>query len=188
MNTIDTLLAMGVMPIVNENDTLSFKEIMFGDNDNLSALIAQIGNADLLVLLSDVEGLYEKDPKHYPGAAMISDGQEDRRAHRGLCPRDDERKERRRHDEQAGGSEEGGELRHTHQAGGGRREGCRAKGDRRRGDRHPLCGTKRLTRKKCWIAFAFKPKGRIGIDRGRAGRAPPQREKSPAFRHRRGGG
>ena len=69
MNTIDALLAMGVVPVVNENDTLSFKEIMFGDNDNLSALIAQIGNADLLVLLSDVEGLYEKDPKQYPGAA-----------------------------------------------------------------------------------------------------------------------
>ena len=66
MNTIDALLAMGVVPIVNENDTLSFKEIMFGDNDNLSALIAQIGNADLLVLLSDVEGLYEKDPKRIP--------------------------------------------------------------------------------------------------------------------------
>ena len=63
MNTIDTLLAMGVVPVINENDTLSFKEIMFGDNDNLSALIAQITDADLLFLLSDVDGLYDKDPK-----------------------------------------------------------------------------------------------------------------------------
>ena len=159
MNTIDTLLAMGVIPIVNENDTLSFKEIMFGDNDNLSALIAQIGNADLLVLLSDVEGLYEKDPKHYPGAAMISDGQEDRRAHRGPCPRDDERKERRRHDEQAGGSEEGGALRHTHQAGGGRREGCRAKGDRRRGDRYPFCGAQAPDEKEMLDRVRFQAEG-----------------------------
>ncbi len=103
MNTIDTLLGMGVVPIVNENDTLSFKEIMFGDNDNLSALIAQIGNADLLVLLSDVEGLYEKDPKRVSRRRHDHDGQKDRRARRGPCPRDDERKERRRHDEQAGG-------------------------------------------------------------------------------------
>ena len=71
LNTIDALLAMGVVPVINENDTLSFKEIMFGDNDNLSALIAQITSADLLVLLSDVEGLYEKDPKRNPGARII---------------------------------------------------------------------------------------------------------------------
>ena len=76
MNTIDALLDMGVVPIVNENDTLSFKEIMFGDNDNLSALIAQITSSDLLVLLSDVEGLYEKDPKRHPGSQDDPDGQE----------------------------------------------------------------------------------------------------------------
>jgi glutamate 5-kinase len=71
MNTINALLAMDIVPVINENDALSFKEIRFGDNDNLSALIAQISDADLLMLLSDVDGLYEKDPNRYRGAAMI---------------------------------------------------------------------------------------------------------------------
>jgi len=71
MNTINSLLAMDIVPIINENDALSFKEIQFGDNDNLSALIAQICDADLLLLLSDVEGLYENDPKQHPEASMI---------------------------------------------------------------------------------------------------------------------
>jgi glutamate 5-kinase len=70
-NTLDMLISMGIVPVINENDALSFKEIRFGDNDNLSALIAQITSADLLLLLSDVEGLYEKDPNRYPDAQMI---------------------------------------------------------------------------------------------------------------------
>lgn len=71
MNTLTALINMDIVPVINENDALSFKEIRFGDNDNLSALIAQISNADLLLLLSDVEGLYEKDPKRYPDARII---------------------------------------------------------------------------------------------------------------------
>lgn len=71
MNTISALLAMDIVPVINENDALSFKEIRFGDNDNLSALIAQISNSDLLLLLSDVEGLFERDPKRYPDARII---------------------------------------------------------------------------------------------------------------------
>jgi glutamate 5-kinase len=71
MNTLNSLLAMDIVPVINENDALSFKEIRFGDNDNLSALIAQISNTDLLFLLSDVEGLFERDPKRYPGARML---------------------------------------------------------------------------------------------------------------------
>ena len=58
MNTLDALLAMDIVPVINENDALSFTEIKFGDNDNLSALIAQIADADLLLLLSDLEGLF----------------------------------------------------------------------------------------------------------------------------------
>ena len=107
LNTIDTLLVMDVVPIVNENDTLSFKEIMFGDNDNLSALIAQITNADLLVLLSDVEGLFEKDPKRHPDARMIRTVKKIDEEYRGPCPGNEQREERRRHDEQARGREEG---------------------------------------------------------------------------------
>ncbi len=71
MNTINTLLEMDIVPVINENDTLSVKEIRFGDNDNLSALIAQISDAHLLFLLSDVEGLFDKDPSTHPNATMI---------------------------------------------------------------------------------------------------------------------
>jgi glutamate 5-kinase len=61
-NTLNTLLARGVLPIINENDTVAVEEIKFGDNDNLSALVAQLIDADLLVLLTDVDGLYHGDP------------------------------------------------------------------------------------------------------------------------------
>ncbi len=71
MNTLDTLLGMDIVPVINENDALSFTEIKFGDNDNLSALIAQITDADLLLLLSDVEGLFDRDPNEDPQARMI---------------------------------------------------------------------------------------------------------------------
>jgi glutamate 5-kinase len=70
-NTINSLLSMDIVPVINENDALSFQEIKFGDNDNLSALIAQICNADLLLLLCDVDGLFEKDPNKYPNAKMM---------------------------------------------------------------------------------------------------------------------
>ena len=72
MNTLNSLLSMKIIPVINENDALSFKEIRFGDNDNLSALIAQITDSDLLVLLSDVDGLCDKDPQKYPDARIIS--------------------------------------------------------------------------------------------------------------------
>lgn len=71
MNTLNSLLSMDIVPVINENDALSFTEIKFGDNDNLSALIAQISDADLLLLLSDVEGLYDKDPNKHPSARLI---------------------------------------------------------------------------------------------------------------------
>lgn len=71
MNTLNSLLAMDIVPIINENDALSFTEIKFGDNDNLSALIAQIVDADILFLLSDVDGLFDKDPAKHPDARMI---------------------------------------------------------------------------------------------------------------------
>ena len=60
--TLDQLLAMGAVPVVNENDTVATDEIRFGDNDRLAALVAHLVRADLLVLLSDVDGLYDGDP------------------------------------------------------------------------------------------------------------------------------
>ncbi|MFF7988240.1 glutamate 5-kinase [Kitasatospora xanthocidica] len=69
--TLDQLLAMGAMPVVNENDTVATAEIKFGDNDRLAALVAHLVRADLLVLLSDVDGLYDGDPSR-PGSSRIA--------------------------------------------------------------------------------------------------------------------
>ncbi|PYM87152.1 MAG: glutamate 5-kinase [Candidatus Rokuibacteriota bacterium] len=70
-NTLTTLLGYGVVPIINENDTVAVEEIKFGDNDNLSALVAQLIDADLLVLLTDVDGLYTGDPSRDPQARKL---------------------------------------------------------------------------------------------------------------------
>lgn len=70
-NTFDELLRMGVIPIVNENDTVSTDEIQFGDNDKLSAIVASLIGADLLILLSDIDGLYSDDPNSNPDAKFI---------------------------------------------------------------------------------------------------------------------
>lgn len=70
-DTLNTLLAYQIVPIINENDTVAVDEIKVGDNDNLSALIASIVNADLLLLLTDREGLYDKDPRQFPDAKRV---------------------------------------------------------------------------------------------------------------------
>ncbi|MFJ8013977.1 glutamate 5-kinase [Streptomyces sp. NPDC096339] len=70
--TLDQLLAMGALPVVNENDTVATDEIRFGDNDRLAALVAHLVRADLLVLLSDVDGLYDGDPS-LPGTTRIDE-------------------------------------------------------------------------------------------------------------------
>jgi glutamate 5-kinase len=70
-NTFFTLLRLGVVPIVNENDTVAVREIQFGDNDTLSALVANLVEADLLVILTDTEGLFTADPRRDPSARLI---------------------------------------------------------------------------------------------------------------------
>ncbi|MFF8933858.1 glutamate 5-kinase [Streptomyces paradoxus] len=70
--TLDKLLAMGAFPVVNENDTVATDEIRFGDNDRLAALVAHLVHADLLVLLSDVDGVYDGDPAR-PGTSRIGE-------------------------------------------------------------------------------------------------------------------
>ncbi|WP_437087880.1 glutamate 5-kinase [Streptomyces sp. enrichment culture] len=70
--TLDKLLAMGAFPVVNENDTVATDEIRFGDNDRLAALVAHLVRADLLVLLSDVDGVYDGDPSR-PGTSRIAE-------------------------------------------------------------------------------------------------------------------
>ena len=70
-NTILTILSYKVIPIINENDTVAVDEIKFGDNDTLSAMVANLIEADLLIILSDVKGLYSADPKLDPAAELV---------------------------------------------------------------------------------------------------------------------
>jgi glutamate 5-kinase len=71
-NTLYTLLSWKVVPIINENDTVWVEEIKLGDNDNLAAMITLLMDADVLINLTDIEGLYTKDPRTYPAAELIS--------------------------------------------------------------------------------------------------------------------
>lgn len=70
-NTLSRLLALSVIPVINENDTVSTEEIEFGDNDTLSAIVASLAGADLLLILSDIDGLYDSDPRANPQARLI---------------------------------------------------------------------------------------------------------------------
>lgn len=72
-NTLFTLVDEGVVPIINENDSVTFDEIRIGDNDNLSALTAILWNADLLVLFSDIDGVFTDNPKKNPKAQLIEE-------------------------------------------------------------------------------------------------------------------
>ena len=70
-NTLNRLLQLGALPIINENDTVGTKEIVIGDNDTLAAIVAESVKADLLILLSDIDGLYTADPRTDPTATLI---------------------------------------------------------------------------------------------------------------------
>ena len=70
-NTLNRLLELGVIPIINENDSVATEEIVIGDNDTLAAIVATSAQADLLILLSDIDGLYTADPHKDPSARLI---------------------------------------------------------------------------------------------------------------------
>ena len=70
-STLERLLQLGAIPIINENDPIAYEEYSLGDNDTLAALVAQCIHADLVVLLSDIEGLYTADPHTHPDARLI---------------------------------------------------------------------------------------------------------------------
>ncbi len=72
-NTFEALIHLGVLPVVNENDSVAVEEIKFGDNDRLSALVASLVGADLLVILSDIEGLFTADPRLLPQASLVEE-------------------------------------------------------------------------------------------------------------------
>ncbi|MBS1247291.1 MAG: gamma-glutamyl kinase [Proteobacteria bacterium] len=73
-NTLRTLLRLRVVPVINENDTVAFEEIRFGDNDTLGALVANLVEAELYVILTDQQGLYDKNPREFPDARLIHEG------------------------------------------------------------------------------------------------------------------
>lgn len=75
-NTLETLLAMGAVPVINENDTVATQEIRFGDNDRLAARVAQMIGADTLVLFSDIDGLYTANPRTDPSARFLPEVRE----------------------------------------------------------------------------------------------------------------
>ncbi|CAK0739296.1 Glutamate 5-kinase [Gammaproteobacteria bacterium] len=76
-STLCTLLILGVIPVINENDTVATEEIKLGDNDTLGALVAGLVDADLLVILTDQEGMYEADPRQFPEAPLVRLAQAD---------------------------------------------------------------------------------------------------------------
>lgn len=75
-NTFEELFRLGVIPVVNENDTVNTYEIQFGDNDSLAAIVAALIGADLLILLSDIDGLFTEDPKKNPNAELVKEVKE----------------------------------------------------------------------------------------------------------------
>jgi len=76
-STLRTLLGLGVVPVINENDTVATEEIRFGDNDTLAALVTNLVEAELLVILTDQTGLYNKDPRQHADAVLVQDGAAD---------------------------------------------------------------------------------------------------------------
>ncbi|HFB54541.1 MAG TPA: glutamate 5-kinase [Hellea balneolensis] len=171
--TLITLLKLGTVPIINENDTVATDEIRYGDNDRLAARVAQMVGADVLVLLSDVDGLYDQDPRTHKGAKFISEIYE-------LTP---EIMAMGGNANQLRGTGSGGMATKLHAAQIATRAGCTlviTKGD----DPHPLsalshadtpkraswfyAATNSQTARKLWIESSLKPKGVIHIDVGAA--------------------
>lgn len=84
-STLSTLLSLGVVPIINENDTVVTDEIKFGDNDTLGALVANLIEAEALIILTDQQGLYTADPRKDPNATLIAEGQAEDRTYEAMA-------------------------------------------------------------------------------------------------------
>lgn len=84
-STLTTLLELGVIPIINENDTVVTDEIKFGDNDTLGALVANLIEAEALIILTDQQGLYTADPRRDPGATLITEGRAEDRSYEAMA-------------------------------------------------------------------------------------------------------
>ncbi|MAF33126.1 MAG: glutamate 5-kinase [Desulfobacterales bacterium] len=168
-NTLHTLLAWQVVPIINENDTVSVEEIKFGDNDNLAAMITLLMDADILIILADIEGLYTKDPRTHPEAELISSVSAIKKAILKMA------------DEIPGPLGTGGMLGKIEAAKKVMAAGIPmviAKGEEANILLKLFSGVEagtffipkkdKLASRKCWIAFNLKPKGMIRVDDGAA--------------------
>lgn len=168
-NTMVQLLSWGVVPIINENDTVAVEEIRFGDNDHLSASITLLMDADLLINLTDIDGLYDKDPRKFPDAGLIN-----------VVARINKTTEKMA-SAIPGALGAGGMLSKIKAAKKVTASGIPmiiANGEEQdiliRLLDNQKYGTlfvpneKKMTPRKCWIAFTTKPKGTIRIDRGAA--------------------
>jgi glutamate 5-kinase len=168
-NTINTLLEWGVVPIINENDTVMVEEIKFGDNDNLAAVIALLMDSDLLINLTDIDGLYDKDPRVFTDAQLLPEVE--------TIGKPIERYA----SDIPGALGTGGMLTKIKAARKVTAAGIPmviANGTRpdilRRLFSGPVPGTffvprkERLPSRKCWLAFSLRPKGGIIIDVGAA--------------------
>ena len=170
INTIQTLLEAGVVPIVNENDTVAVEEIRMGDNDVLSSLVAGMAQAQLLVILSDVAGVLTGDPRKRPDAQLIPLITDPEAGMRGLVA------------DSAGPLGSGGMATKLKAAKQAARAGIAVIIAPGRADRalanaldpERECGTlvlptrTRLKSRKHWIAFALRPAGALMVDRGAA--------------------
>ena len=177
-NALYTLLAWKVVPIINENDTVKVEEIKLGDNDNLSALIALLMDADFLINLTDIDGLYDKDPRVHADAEVITEVttfKKEIEDYAGGIP---------------GALGTGGMLskikaaRKVTAAGvpmiiakGGAPDILIRLFDGEQSGTYFVPREKKLARRKCWIAYTLKPKGSLVIDTG-AARAITQNGKS----------
>jgi glutamate 5-kinase len=166
--TLNQLLALGAVPVINENDTVATAEIRFGDNDRLAARVAQMVSADALALLSDIDGLYTADPRRDPNATLIPEVRE-------LTPEI----EAMAGDAPAGYSS-GGMVTKLAAARIAMGAGCRmviARGERM----HPLAAVETgapctwfvpsaepRTARKAWIAGGLRPSGTLVVDDGAA--------------------
>ncbi len=165
-NTLSTLLRLGTVPVINENDTVATSEIRFGDNDRLAARVAAMMNADTLVLLSDIDGLYTTDPKRDPTAdfvPLVKSLTPEIEAMAGQAPL---------------GYSSGGMVTKLSAARIAVSAGCRmAIADGR--PAHPLAAmagggrstwflaeVEPLTARKRWIAGSLKPLGKVTVDEG----------------------
>ncbi len=168
-NAMNALLEWKVIPIINENDTVMVEEIKLGDNDNLSTMIALLMDADVLINLTDIDGLYTKDPRRWPDAELIPEVSVFRKEIETFAS----------HIPGALGT--GGMLSKIRAAKKATAAGVPmiiAQGNKpgilirlMDGERH---GTyfvpkkEKMARRKCWIAYTLKPKGRLILDDGAA--------------------